>query len=68
MIVAMDIEVRDDVLRMAGSQPSSRNDYANKVILSRVLFGRVLGIHVPTVLLIWASHVVLEVEHAFLTL
>ena len=33
LIVAMDIEVRDEVLRMAGAQPSNGNDYSNKVIL-----------------------------------
>ncbi|KAG0601899.1 hypothetical protein M758_11G146600 [Ceratodon purpureus] len=33
LIVAMDIEVRDEVLRMASSQPSNGNDYANKVRL-----------------------------------
>ncbi|KAG0557706.1 hypothetical protein KC19_11G151000 [Ceratodon purpureus] len=33
LIVAMDIEVRDEALRMASSQPSNGNDYANKVRL-----------------------------------
>ena len=33
LIVAMDIEVRDEILRIAGSQPLNGNDYANKVIL-----------------------------------